>query len=139
MSDRERARRAGRVLAVGQHKARASQRAFAQAVARSADAAAQLSHIEELMLSAGPGLADTVHDLAAAAQLRALLMPAAEAAGRRLDAANKERHEAEQKLEADQARIRRLTEIDIEARRALSTNALAREAEARPAAAPRKS
>jgi hypothetical protein len=139
MSEQDRTRRLGRMLAVGQQRARTSERNFAIAVQRSADAAAQLSHIEGLILTAAPEPnGQGVPQLAAAAQLRALLMPAAAAASARLEQERAARIRAEAEMETARARARRLADIDTAARQALATAAHDREAEARPAPARRK-
>jgi len=124
---------------MGEHRARASAREFAVAVARSAEAADRLSQIEGLLLTAGPVAArQGVAGLAAAAQLRTLLMPAATVASERLTAAHADRRAAELRLETSRARVRRLSDLHDDARRAMTGHALAREAESRPAASRRK-
>lgn len=139
MSERQRIQRLNRLLMIGEHRARASARELAMAVAHSAEAADRLSRIEGLILTAGPAAApQQVSGLAAAAQLRALLIPAATAASERLQAAHAERCAAEMRLETSRARVRRLSSLHDDARRELTDLALAREVESRPAASRRK-
>lgn len=133
MSARQSDSRMVRMLALGEQAARASERRFAGAVAHAAEAAATLSHIEGLIMTAAPiPEARGVAALAAAAHLRALLVPAAEAAEARLTAAVAQRHAAETKLLEDRLRAQKLTERAAIARRALISDIANREQEDRP-------
>jgi len=128
-----RIRRLARLQAMGDSAARTSERAFAQAIADAANAAARLSHIEGLILTAAPlAIAGNGAALAAAAQLRALLLPAAEMAESRLHSAVANRSDAEARLVQSRARSRRLAEIVQEARTASTRHARQAEVEARP-------
>lgn len=132
---RTRVRRLARLQAMGDSAARSSERAFANAIAEAANAAAQLSHIEGLILTAAPlTIASSAAGLAAAAQLRALLLPAAEMAEARLLSAVVQKSDAEARLAHSRARSRRLAEIVHEARAAETRHAEQAEIEARPAA-----
>lgn len=134
MNGRKRTERLGRMLAVGEQRRRASEREFALALARSADAAAQLSRIEGLILATRPEvMPQGAGALQAAAQLRSLLAPVAVTADARLQAARAARHAAEAQMAASRARARKLADMDAAARRALIDQALSREAEDRPA------
>ncbi len=135
---RARVRRLARLQAMGDSASRTSERAFARAIAEAANAAAQLSHIEGLILTAAPlNIANSGAGLAAAAQLRALLLPAFEMAEARLHAAVARRTDAETRLAHSRARSRRLGEIVHEARTAAARQAEQAEAEARPTPAQR--
>jgi len=134
MSAREADSRMTRLMALGEQAARASERRFAGAVARAAEAAANLSHIEGLIMTAAPVTeARGVAALAAAAHLRALLVPAAVAAEARLSAAVEQRRIAEARLRQDQLRAQKLAERAGSTRRVLISDITRREHEDRPA------
>jgi hypothetical protein len=133
MSAAARLKRIARIAAIGELRVRGCERAFALALSRAADASAQLAHIEGLILTAGPQRPSTAaSDLIAAAQLRAMLMPAADEALRRAQAARAARAEAESRLAQAQAQARRLQDIMAAARRNAVREAARRDAEARP-------
>jgi hypothetical protein len=139
MQDDLRARRLGRLKSLGDVEARRTLRAFAEAVAEAAGAAQRLSHIEGLLLSAGPPVAaEPVAGLAAAAQLRALLLPAVQMAEARLEVAVAERREAEARLAHSHARGARLNEAAARANVETRRVAEQRDMEARPAPARRR-
>ena len=129
-------RRMLRLLTLGEQAARASEVRFARCVAQAADAAASLSHIEGLILTAAP-LRDArgVTAIAAAAHLRALLLPAAEAAAARLQDAVADRRTAEAALVATRERARRLADQATGARRALANEVADKEGQDRPISA----
>lgn len=128
-----RMRRLARLQALEDNAARTRERAFAKAIAEAANAAARLSHIEGLIRTAAPlAVADKGGGLAAAAQLRALLLPAAEMAEARLHSAVALRSDAETRLAHSRARGRRLAEIVGEARATATRHAEQAEVEARP-------
>jgi len=131
---RARVRRLTRLQAVGESRAQSHENLFARAVAEEAGAAANLSHIEGLILSASPlAIAGNGAGLAAAAQLRALLLPAAEMAETRLQSALARRTDAEARMAQSRARNRCLNDIVQQARVAASRHAEQAEADARPA------
>lgn len=122
-----------RLLTLGEQAARASERRFAGAVAQAADAAATLSQIEGLILTAAPlNQARGVAGLAAGAHLRNLLAPAAEAAEARLKAAVAQRQAAEAKLHADRLRAEKLADRAQVARRSLDSDIASREHQDQP-------
>ncbi len=113
--------------------ARRHERAFARAVCDAADAAARLSHIEGLILTSAPlDRAGGVAGLAAAAQLRVLLLPAAEMAEARLRSAVVARGEAETRLADARARARLLDDAVRRARLLAGRAVDQREADDRP-------
>jgi len=133
MSAVDRDRRMARLLALGEQSARASEARFAHSISCAADAAATLSHIEGLILTAAP-MADArnVAALMSAAHLRGLLVPAAAAAASRLSIALRARCEAEARLVVDRSRASRFADQARTARHALIAEATAREANDRP-------
>lgn len=136
---RARVLRLARLQAMADNAARSSERAFARAIAEAASTAARLSHIEGLILTTAPlAKGGNAADLCAAAQLRALLVPAAELAEARLLAAVAERAQAEARLAHSRARSRRLAEIVAEARAATTRLAEQAEIEMRPIPRSRK-
>lgn len=129
----QRDRRMVRMLALGEQGARACETRFARSVAQAADAAASLSHIEGLILTAAP-LPDarSVSALAAAGHLRALLVPAAEAAAARLHAAVAARQAAEAALLAARERASRLATQATTARQGLASELASMDLRDRP-------
>jgi hypothetical protein len=117
-SPAQRLRRLSRLVALARVEAREAEMALAAALARLEAAARRHGQVGGLIAgtSARGGPAPAV-SLAAAAQLRRLLQPVADAAGADRAGAAAERSRAEAKLAAARQRIRRLEDLSTDARR----------------------
>jgi hypothetical protein len=120
-SPAQRLRRLGRLVALARLEAREAELALATALSRLEVAARRQGQVGGLIdgTSARGGPAPAVA-LAAAAQLRRLLQPVADAAGADRAGAVADRARAEAKLAAARQRIRRLEELSADARRGLA-------------------
>lgn len=132
MTDDKRLRLVRRLSAMEGRRELQRQRDYAQALQRQQQANGHLAHIEALIAAAGTSPSQDRAALVSAAQLRALLSPARDAAEASARQAAEGRARAESDLETSRARKRRLGEFEADTRRARAETARAREADARP-------
>ena len=121
---RLRQQRLDRLLAAARAREATALRDLGRAISAEADASARRTRILALMQETTP-LTGTggPAPLMAAAQLRSLLAPARSAAGVDLELAAARRQRAQRAAEIARARIRKLAELLLEARRAATAEA----------------